>query len=201
MSAQPDRAAVDGRTARRDRNRIAVLDAVIELFSEDHLQPRPEEVAQRSGVSLRSVYRYYSDPDELLRAAMERHLERALPLLSIHAIGEGTFDERIDRFIEARLVLHESIASSARAARAAAPRNDVIRAQYDRTRQTLRDQIELHFGHELRALPAARRRAIATAVDALVQLQALDYYRVDRSLSHKAAARVLRVALQKLLLD
>jgi len=37
--------APDGRTARRDRNRLAVLDAVIELFAEGDLDPDPEAVA------------------------------------------------------------------------------------------------------------------------------------------------------------
>ncbi len=47
-STQPD-----GRTARRDRNSDAVLDAVHELFVEGQLVPTVEEVAARSGVSTR----------------------------------------------------------------------------------------------------------------------------------------------------
>ena len=62
----------DGRTARRDRNREAVLDAVLELFSEDAASPAPDDVAARSGVSLRSVYRYFDDMETLIRAAMAR---------------------------------------------------------------------------------------------------------------------------------
>ena len=62
-----DEPTSDGRTARRDRNRDAVLDAVLDLFGEDSLAPAPAEVAERSGVSLRSVYRYYEDRDALYR--------------------------------------------------------------------------------------------------------------------------------------
>ena len=50
---QPD-APADGRTARRDRNREAVLDAVLDLFADGAIAPAPAEVAARSGVSRRA---------------------------------------------------------------------------------------------------------------------------------------------------
>ena len=190
---------VDGRTARRDRNRDAVLDAVLELFREGNLKPRPEDVADRSGVSLRSVYRYYSDPAELLRAAMARHLEIVGPKLPIPAIGEGPLDERIDRFIAARLTLHEAVAPTARAAKIAASTNPIIRDQYQRTVTILREQIEQHFKPELAAVATKRRRAIVAALDALAQLDGLDYYRVLRGFSRNETAALLRVALSRLL--
>ena len=190
---------VDGRTARRDRNRLAVLDAVIELFAEDVLAPRPEQVAERSGVSLRSVYRYFSDPAELLRAAMARHLERVTPLLRIDEIGAGDLDDRIARFVDARLRLHEAIAPVARAARAAAPRNEIIRAQYDRTRSTLSAQVESHFAPELGAMPAGRRRAVASGIDALTQLEGLDHLRLHQGHALPRAAEILRQLVSILL--
>ena len=53
----------------------------IELFTEDQLAPNAADVAARSGVSLRSVYRYFEDLDALVRAAIARHAERVAPLL------------------------------------------------------------------------------------------------------------------------
>ena len=67
---------VDGRVARRERNRTAVLDAVLEMFGEESLFPTIEQASKRSGLSLRSVYRYFADPDELLEAAIRRNIER-----------------------------------------------------------------------------------------------------------------------------
>ena len=54
-----DATQTDGRTARRDRNREAVLDAALALFTAGELEPTAAAVAERSGVSLRSVYRYW----------------------------------------------------------------------------------------------------------------------------------------------
>jgi AcrR family transcriptional regulator len=199
MTADTEEPGVDGRTARRDRNRVAVLDAVLSLFREDNLQPRPEDVAERSGVSLRSVYRYYSEPAELLRAAMARHLEIVTPKLHISAIGEGPLDDRIERFVDARLGLYEAVAATARAAKVASAHNPVIKEQYHGTLAVLREQVELHFHPELAALPAKRRRAIAAATDALVQLDSLDYYRIQRGFSRRETAELLKAAFTELL--
>ena len=97
MTSEPITEAeeVDGRTARRDRNRVAVLDAVLELFSEGNLTPSPDDVARRSGISLRSVYRYVADSDDLIRSAITRHTEKVAPLFVIDDIGQGPFEHRL----------------------------------------------------------------------------------------------------------
>ena len=155
-----DAAEPDGRTARRDRNRVAALDAVLELFSEGELSPSPEQVASRSGVSLLSVYRYFDDRGDLIRAAVDRHLERVQPLFVIDAIGEGTLEARVESFLDARMRGYEAIAATARASRLRAPTNDVIREQLDRARRLYRAQLEHHFAPELDALDPRRRRAV-----------------------------------------
>ena len=190
---------IDGRTARRQRNHEAVLDAVLSLFREDNLQPSPEDVANRSGVSLRTVYRYYSDRAELLRAAMARHLELMGPYFELDDLGSGSLAERIDRFVMARLRLYEVVAPTARAARIAAPQNAIIRHRFELTRDRLLTQLKEQFRPELSALPAQRRAAITSALDSLTQLDTLDYYCVHRGFSTDEAADQLRTAFAQLL--
>jgi AcrR family transcriptional regulator len=93
------KAQVDGRTARRDRNSEAVLDAVRELFIEGNYTPTAEAVAARSGVSLRSVYRYFEDTEALFRAAIARRVAQAEPLFVFPDLGEGELDDRIARLV------------------------------------------------------------------------------------------------------
>ena len=52
---------VDGRVARRQRNIDAVLDVVMDMFVEEAMFPTIEQAATRSGLSLRSLYRYFAD--------------------------------------------------------------------------------------------------------------------------------------------
>jgi TetR/AcrR family transcriptional regulator, regulator of autoinduction and epiphytic fitness len=187
---------VDGRTARRDRNRVAVLDAARALFSEGILEPSPDQLARRSGVSLRSIYRYVADDDDLIRAAIDRHLEVVGPLFVIERIGEGDLEHRIEAFVGCRMRVYEAIASTARAARLRAPTNAVIRKQLEDGRRRLGGQLELQFAAEL---DRPNRRAVVAAADALTQIETIDLYRVHRGLSAKETRAVLRTALRALL--
>lgn len=189
----------DGRTARRDRNRTAVLDAVLALFCEDNLSPSPEEVARRSGASLRSVYRYVSDADDLIRSAIARHIELVQPLFAIEDMGEGSFAQRLERFVDLRLRLYDAIAATARAASLRAPRNDAIRNQLAKRRRLLHEQAERQFAPELERLGPDERVAVLAAVDALTQIETLDLYRHLHGHSAKATRDMLTVALRALL--
>jgi AcrR family transcriptional regulator len=199
MDQQAPTAVSDGRMARRDRNRDAVIDAAVELFSEGVLDPDPEEVAARCGLSPRSVYRYFDDREALLRAAIDRHFERVRPLTLIHAIGEGALDDRIDRFVEARLRLYEAVAPTARAARRRAETSAIVAEQVSVTRRGLQEQVEKHFAPELRAFDARRRRSVGLAIDTLCQFEGLDHCRVHRGLSARETETAIRDALRALL--
>jgi AcrR family transcriptional regulator len=193
------RLAIDGRVARRDRNRTAVIDAAIEMFSEGVLDPGLDEVAERCGLSSRSVYRYFDDRTALLKEAIERQFDNVRPLTRIHAIGQGDLDGRIERFVVVRLALYEAVASTARAARRRAETSDIVREQVELTRARLTEQVHKHFAPELRALPARRRRAVALAVDTLCQFEGLDHYRLHRNTSAEVTRGLLRDALHRLL--
>jgi AcrR family transcriptional regulator len=190
---------VDGRLARRDRNRTAVLDAIIDLFTEGDLDPSPERVARRAGISPRSVYRYFDDREELLRAAISHHLERVLPLYHFPRIGEGPLDARVPAFVAHRLRLYETIAAASRGTRRRAATDEVVREQLEWTRRGLREQVEKQFAPELDTMPARTRRARVAALDALCELEALDHYRVHRGFSTRETETLLTDAVRALL--
>jgi AcrR family transcriptional regulator len=190
--------AVDGRSARREANRIAVLDTVIEMFLEGETDPSPQEVARRSGVSIRSVYRYVADKNDLSRAAIARHVERVGHLFELDDIGEGDFDDRVERFVAARLRLYDAIAPTNRAARLRAAINPVIDEQLEVARRTLQEQFIAHFEPELARLPTRDRRLVMAAADALIQIDSIDHMREHLGLSPRATREVLEEALYRL---
>jgi len=198
VTTETETEPVDGRTARRDRNREAVLDAVLELFAEDQLAPNAADVAARSGVSLRSVYRYYEDIDELVRAAMARHLERIEPLLELPDLGEGPFDGRVHRMVEHRMRLYEAVAPTMRAALVRTPINPLLAERIAWSRELLRGQAEAMFRPELAKLSAAERRAVAAAVDTMLQFESAEYLRVTRGYSVALTSDILRRSLTAL---
>lgn len=190
--------SADGRTARRDRNREAVLDAVLELFGEDAVQPTPDQVAERSGVSLRSVYRYFEDMDALVRAAMTRHMNRAAPLFALAEATEGTTDERVARLVAQRLALHAEVAPVARAATLRAGANALIARRLAEQKATLRRQVDDVFDAELAGTGAAGRER-AAAIDVLIGFESLDHLRRERGLAVPAVERVLIRAVTAIL--
>lgn len=196
---KPDDGAVDGRVARRERNLDAVLDAVLEMFAEDMMFPTIEQTANRSGLSLRSLYRYFADPGELVEAAIKRSRARSTALAHLSHIGEGSFDERLGDFVSMRVRLHGTNAPMYRATIHNAARSDRIRQELVANRRRFRKQYELQFAPELSALPATARATAVEAGDVLTQLDSIELLRTYRNLSIAKTEAVLRGSLTALL--
>lgn len=189
--------SVDGRTARRHRNRDLVLDAAIDLFGEGHAPPTPAQVAERSGVSLRSVYRYFHDHDELVVAAVGRFVERNEGLFVLGVPADGPLRERIEGFVDGRLRLYDAVAPVARMASQRSAEVPVFAAQFTLRRQMLTRQCADLFAPEFAALGDG----VADAVDALSQFGALEHLRVHRGLSRRRTREALVEGLRRLLGD
>ena len=189
----------DGRRARRDRNKFTVVDAYLELVREGNPRPSIADVADRSGVSHRSVFRYFSDKDELARTAIDRQLAVAAPLVPL-TVGPGApLPERIERFVERRLELFTFVAPSARLSRSLAALQPVLANELKVTRAFLRSQIRHLFRAELDAMDSAERTSALAALDALCSLEAVDLMRLDQELSAADTAAALRWSMAKLL--
>ena len=189
----------DGRSARRDRNRLAVIDAAVELFAEGKLRPTATEVAIRCGLSPKSVSRYFEDIDSLIAAAAARQMEIVFSLFQIHAIGEGALERRIDDFVRVRLKAHEVMGGTARAANFLALKQPPVRKHLDEAQRLGRTQIGLHFATELGPLPSARRESRIAVIDALLQFDSLDYFRQHRGFSFSVTHATLVDTLTLLL--
>ena len=191
--------AQDGRHARRDRNKYAVVDAYLQLVREGNPRPSIAAVADRSGVSHRSVFRYFADKDELARTAIERHHAFASPLVRL-TVGPGAaLPERIERFVERRLELFEAIAPIARLTRSLAAMQPVLEHELTTSRAFLRGQLRHLFRAELDALPTNDRGPALAALDALCSFEAVDLLHRDQGLADVDTAAALRFAIRRLL--
>lgn len=189
----------DGRHARRDRNRYAVVDAYLALVREGNPRPSIAEVADRSGVSHRSVFRYFADKDELARTSIERQLEFARPLVPLGVKADATLDERIDTFVERRLALFEAIGPVARLSRSLAATQQVVADELETTRGFLREQLHRLFRAEIQACPAREREHLEAALDVLTTFEVADLLRTDHARSLADTAATWRWTLHRLL--
>ncbi len=148
--------AVDGRNARAARTRHAVVSALLALIEEGDLRPTARRVAERAGVSLRSVYVHFEDLEDLFCAAAAQQFEKISRLVE-PLPTDGALDERLDAFVEQRARVLEAGAPVRRAAVVQAPFSPTIASVIGMARRSGRTEIERVFATELDGHDQERR--------------------------------------------
>ncbi|HEX7135952.1 MAG TPA: TetR/AcrR family transcriptional regulator [Iamia sp.] len=191
----------DGRTARRERNRDAVVTALLGLYRDGVLSPSADEIAARAGVSARSIFRYFTDVDDLASEAVARQAEHLMPLLALDIDPGAPLDERIDAFVAARLRLLAGMGEVARVARLRASQQPIVASGLKQIRATLREQVVTVLGPALADRPDDERQAVLAAADVLCSWEAHDLMRNDQGLGAKATGAAMTLALRRLMAD
>ncbi|MFC3505690.1 TetR/AcrR family transcriptional regulator [Micromonospora krabiensis] len=165
MSGTEAPARVDGRTARAERTRAAIVEAHLALISEGDLRPTGERIAERAGVSLRTLWTNFKDMETLFEAsgaevlrqqdAAYRPISPALPL-----------GRRVDAYCRQRARLLQLIAPSARAAQMREPVSDQLHRNRLVHVARVRDEVEHLFAVELAEAGAGRKQLVDAIVAA-----------------------------------
>ncbi len=162
MTPVPD--TVDGRTARALRTRAAIVDACVALVDDGDVRPTTPKVAERAGVSVRSVFQHFEDLEGLYSAVADRYVERLGHLVA--AVDPALpLAERIAAFVQQRSRLLEAITPVRQAAAVHAPFSDEVRSRLQSGHEFLRDEIAAAFAPELGRLAAAERTRLLDALD------------------------------------
>lgn len=199
-SGVPAEAAhMDGRRARRDRNREAVVDAYLDLVNEGQLEPSVAEVADRSGVSHRSVFRYFSDRESLVRAGIECQIRRVEPLLALPVTPDMPLDERIAGFAQQRVTMLERIGPVARLTRLRVNQSEQLAAIVDQTRTFFRNQAKQLFQPELDTLDAETATDVLAAIDVLTSFECFDLLARAQQMPHDRVERIFRRSITAVL--
>lgn len=171
-----------------ERRRLAI-DAHIDLVLEGRLPPSIEEVSERSGVSVATLFRYFENLDQLRNDAARRAVERFHRLFVLPDIGVGTREERIRRIAAVRVELWETTHYLARLVRSTALKDPGSAEMVKFARQSMADQIRAHFAPELSDLkPAERDDAVAT----IASLTSVESWEQFRHASERTAAQTQR---------
>jgi AcrR family transcriptional regulator len=189
----------DGRLLRRERNREAVVEALLDLYREGNLRPSTEEIATRSGLSPRSLFRYFDDVDDLTRTAVRRQHERAQHLVAIGAGPDEPLAHRVDTLVTQRFRLFAAVGNAAAVARLRAPFQPVLDLEVRRNRAFLRAQIAELFAPELAGMAEDRAAAALAATDVLTSFESCRLLLGDQALSAARARAVVAVGLLAIL--
>jgi AcrR family transcriptional regulator len=192
--------STDGRTARAQRTRLAVVDALLALIEEGDLRPTGPRIAERAGVSLRSVFQHYNDLESLFAAAGDRQLERIAGVVS-PIDASLPLDERVRAFADQRGRVLELLTPSRRAAFVQEPFSAQLRASRDKMLALARAEVQQVFATELAGLPGPTANQVVAAIDAVASWGAWDALRSTSDLSPEASAEVVGRLIAALLAD
>jgi AcrR family transcriptional regulator len=188
-----DAPSSDGRLRRGERSREAIVAALFELVGEGVLQPTAQQVAERAGVGIRSVFRHFDDMDSLFAAMDEQLSAEVLPILRERAAG-GSLRERARALAQRRARLFERIGPYKRSANVQRWRSNFLRTRHAILVRELRADL-------LRSLPELEEAPTETleAIDLVACFEAWDRLRSDQRLSRERAEATLESALLALL--
>jgi AcrR family transcriptional regulator len=194
MAAAP----ADGRTARSERTRAAVLDALERLVAAGDTEPGARRIADAAGVSVRSVFAHFASLDDLHAALVARVRDQVLARL--RPIGPARpLPERIAELCAQRARIAEELGAFRRAAGAravsSAPLAEARRASAVASRQ----QVERVFATELARFDGRERARRRAAVDAAVSGETWDLLRGVHELSPQDAEAAMAGSVAALL--
>jgi len=147
VTTSPQR--VDGRTARSERTRNAIVDAQQQLIREGDLRPTAERIAKQAGVSLRTLWSHFSDLEALFAASGERVLREA---------AEGhrpvstklPLPDRIDAYTKQRARLLEQLAPNSKASALKEPFSETLQHYRRAHMNRARDELAALFAAEIK---------------------------------------------------
>src|SRR3954469_356509 len=116
-AATPDAGSnVDGRSARSDRTRRALMEAMLALLDEGMLKPTSAAIAARAGVSERTLFQHFPDREALFQGAALAQAERIGPLVKELPGPDTPGEERGRAFVAQRPRARERVSTVRRAA-------------------------------------------------------------------------------------
>jgi TetR/AcrR family transcriptional regulator, regulator of autoinduction and epiphytic fitness len=191
MTSSPQR--VDGRTARSERTRNAIVDAHLQLIREGDLRPTADRIAKQAGVSLRALWSHFADMEALfaesgqrvleLRDAAHRPISAKLPL-----------PERIEAYCKQRARMLEQITPNAKASAVKEPFSEALQKYRKLHLARVRDEVAALFAAEING-----DDELLNAVTAVSMWSTWSTWREVVGLSATAARSVMARAITALL--
>jgi AcrR family transcriptional regulator len=186
----------DGRVLRGQRNRDALLRAYTELLAEGVWQPRAQDVAERAGLSVRSLFQHFPDLRALRDIVVLDRYEQALGFIDRleHELrGLSTTCERVEATVRMRGRLWETC-SPVRTVLLlpnADGTNQHLTDKVCDVRTRLREQLRRTFAHEIAAVEEDAN-LVLSAVQASLGFEMWEHLRFAQRLDHAMTTAVMQ---------
>jgi TetR/AcrR family transcriptional regulator, regulator of autoinduction and epiphytic fitness len=188
----------DGRTVRAERTRQALVDALFGLLEGGELRPTAERIAERAGVSERSVFQHFPDREALFEAVSRQQYERVVKEVE-PVDATRPLHERLDAFVAQRARLFEQVSPVVRAGRLFEHESDVAAGWLTTGRRAAANEVERVFRRELQRAEAGERSVLLAALVSGASWAAWEGYRAHQRLGVERAQAAMRRTLAALL--
>ncbi len=95
-------APIDGRHARKDRGIQVAVETTLEIFREGGVVQSMAQLAERSGISERTLFRYFTNQDGLIDAVAKHIFPQMADFFTMNP-PEGTLENRMKALVELRV--------------------------------------------------------------------------------------------------
>jgi len=180
---------MDGRRARRERSRVAVIDAVFALLREGKVPPTAEDVADRAGVSVSSIFRNFDGLDDMQRQAFDVFRKRYVHLFDPVVDAAAPRAERVAKHVRARLGLLTVAGPMMQIARQRALDYQPMAEGIGRGRSQLSDQVRTHFASEAVQLSPAEAVNLLAVIDSMTSPEAYEVMQAAHGRSDRQISR------------
>jgi AcrR family transcriptional regulator len=181
MASTQAAATQDGRLARSVRTRRAIVDALRSLHHDGDLRPTAPRVAERAGVSVRTVWQHFEDLESLFVEAGHRDAEIASSYVT-EVDADAPLHERATAIVDQRARMFEDLAPTWRAARLQEPFSPQLRLNRDRLLRRGRVQLEQVFAREFDDMLANQKVAVLNALQVVTSWGTWESLRREMSL-------------------
>jgi AcrR family transcriptional regulator len=200
LTATLEQEQSDGRNLRREHSRDRAVDAVLDLIEGGVAWPTAQQIAERSGISIRTVFRLTEDVESLLASAVQRQAERVAPLY-VTLATKGTTETRVRALVKNRARIFETIAPVRRVGEQLALRSPHVAQGLDWHHRLLRAQVEKLFAPELAALRGVTASDALNAADVVAGWETWEQLRRLKGLSIQETSRVVCRLLENVFRD
>jgi len=198
MSGTVPTPVLDGRRQRSERTRQLIIEAYLELLRDSPRIPTSNQIADRAGYSVRSVFERF--PDLLsLRIAATDH---AFALGSAQAVIRDADTDRPTRIrsqVQTRAETCESWLPLWRALNANQGESAELKTRIAVMREAVWKRLEIMYQPELYSLEERQRRHMLIVLEAITDFESWGRMREDKGLTVEQACAVWIKAIDRLL--
>jgi AcrR family transcriptional regulator len=169
------------------------VQALFDLVGSGVLQPTAQQVAEKAGVGIRSVFRHFADMESLFVEMDARVQAQTVPILRADP-SPGTVTARARALVERRIAFFERIAPYKRAGAVQRWRSAFLQRRHGSLVRGLRADL-LRWLPELRRAPAD----LVEALDLVLSFEAWDRLRTEQKLGRDRTRDALVYAALALL--